>query len=68
MIPTTMTMKTKKTYEQLGEELQEHFDIAIFLITPIITFLLAEMLHCSGLIALICCGIFQSLYTLHNLD
>jgi NhaP-type Na+/H+ or K+/H+ antiporter len=40
----------------------------MFIITPTISYLVAETLSCSGLNTLICLGIFQSIYTKQNLD
>lgn len=67
-IPITLAMKQQEKYQQLTEQFSQHSDISIFIMTPIFTFLVAEMLGCSGLNTLIACGIFQSVYAKHNLN
>ena len=39
----------------------------IFLICPVLTFLMTEAMQASGISALYICGVFQGLYTSHNL-
>ena len=43
-------------------------DIALYLMTPILAFLLTEVLSASGLNALMVCAAFQSVYTSKNLQ
>jgi len=43
-------------------------DIALYMVTPLISFLLAEAVSTSGLLALSICGIFQSLISIRNME
>jgi hypothetical protein len=66
-IPTTLLVRQQEKYQNLAEK-YSHFDIAMFMITPTIAYLVAETFLCSGLNTLICLGVFQSIYTKQNLD
>lgn len=46
----------------------DQFDIALFLMSPTFAYLVAESLYCSGYNTLILVGLFQSIYTLNNLE
>ena len=61
-IPTTLVVKQQDKYQNLTQKFS-HFDIAMFIITPTLAYLVAETFSCSGLNTLICLGIFQSIYT-----
>jgi len=68
-IPTTLAIKQQDKYQRLSQQIQMHkFDVAIFILTPIFANLLAETFSCSGFNTLICCGLFNGVYTRQNLD
>lgn len=68
-IPTTLVIKQQERYQRLTQQIpMQKFDVAIFIMTPIFANLVAECLHCSGFNTLICCGLFNGLYSRKNLD
>lgn len=46
----------------------DNFDILMMVLSPIVSYLMAETFSISGLLAIMCCGFLQSLYAQQNLD
>lgn len=68
-IPTTLVIKQQEKYQRLTQQLpMRKFDVAIFIMTPILANLVAETLSCSGFNTLLVCGLFNGLYSRRNLD
>ena len=57
----------KRSYGKLQQESMDNFDMLMMLLSPILSFLMAETFGISGLLALMFCGFFQSLYASKNL-
>jgi len=58
LIPTTLASKQLQSKYQTMVEQLDQFDIALFLMSPIFAYLVAESLYCSGYNTLIIVGIF----------
>mmetsp|Transcript_4691 Transcript_4691/g.7991 ORF Transcript_4691/g.7991 Transcript_4691/m.7991 type:complete len:378 (-) Transcript_4691:509-1642(-) len=67
IIPITLSVKQQDKYQNLAENFT-NFDIALVVMAPILGYLVAETLQCSGLMTLIVMALFQSVYTRHNLE
>lgn len=46
----------------------DNFDILMMVLSPIVSYLMAETLSISGLLALMCCAFIQSIYAQNNLE
>lgn len=68
-IPTTLAIKKQERYQRLTSQIPiGKFDVAIFIMTPMLANLVAETFSCSGFNTLLCCGLFNGLYSRRNLE
>ena len=60
----------KHSYQKLAAQFTatDNFDIIMMLIAPILSYLTAESLTISGLLALMICAFLQSIYAKNNLE
>jgi NhaP-type Na+/H+ or K+/H+ antiporter len=57
----------KQSYEKLSTSF-DNFDIIMMLLSPLVSYLMAETFTISGLLALMCCAFIQSIYAKENLE
>ena len=64
----------KQSYRSAGSVVDhnrlamDNFDILMMVLSPIVSYLMAETLSISGLLALMCCAFIQSIYAQSNLE
>ena len=60
----------KRSYGKLlkREEIGDNYDMLMMILSPIVSFLMAETFAISGLLSIMCCAFFQSLYASKNLE
>ena len=60
----------KRSYGKLLKqtEIIDNYDMLMMILSPIVSFLMAETFAISGLLSLMCCAFFQSVYASKNLD
>lgn len=69
-IPAVILTKERQGYSALNAVSSQinRFHISIFIGVPVIAYLLADALSCSGIDTLICVGLLHNLYAKHNLS